>query len=584
MVTSSSSLRSFLLARTASASLPESRVACHVIGACGVDLLRHQQPLVGLGQARRHRAVGGLLLRLGLPHLVRVEVERLLLRQDRLPRQVPAHRLVEVLQARLVRREEDERVAVEARRVAARLEDRLRRRLGRAAGLLGVRMLGRQHDQPRVEIVGHVGARARQRMDAGEVAGLPQVGAQPLVQLLRHLVGIALELLGAVLGELGDGRLGGVPVARPVLVEVGGRRREPPQRIAEHGRRLARHHAAELDAAILEPAVRRGRRRRRAEVDGARHAPRRVQLAEVRLLGVDPERQRVRPVHVLLDDRRPVVREVARQLELHARVVDRDGRRQDQRVAVALLPQAVDHRRHQAQHAARALELHQRRPVGVEPVEDLRMDRVGRLDALLVVAVAALGRELRLLRAIEIGEGARGHVALLELRRARRAARTAAGARSRSPPRRSPAATTIPPARPRCAAGRAPRARGCRPPPRRRPACAASPACPRPAARSPAGSCFASLRRLGQRLGEGELGLEAAGRQVALVVELARVGDPLVDQDQARPVLVEQLAQHVAGARRLLVVGLRRARRPSCRRAARPARPTACAPPCRRAW
>ena len=64
------------------------------------------------------------------------------------------------------------------------------------------------------------------------------------------------------------------------------------------------------------------------------------------------------------------------------------------------------------------------------------------------------------------------------------------------------------------------------------------------------------LGRLGQRLGEGELGLEAAGRQVALIVELAGVGHPLVDQDQARPVLVEQLAQHVAGVGRLLVVGL----------------------------
>ena len=163
----------------------------------------------------------------------------------------------------------------------------LRRRLGRAAGLLAVRMLGGQHDQPRVEIVGHVGARARQRMDAREVARLAQVGAQPLVQLLRHLVGIALELLGAVLGELGDRRLRGVPEARAVLVEVGRRRREPPQRVAEHGRRLARHHAAELDPPVLEPAVRGRRRGRRAEVDRARHAPRRVQLAEVRLLAVD---------------------------------------------------------------------------------------------------------------------------------------------------------------------------------------------------------------------------------------------------------------------------------------------------------
>ena len=121
-------------------------------------------------------------------------------------------------------------------------------------------------------------------------------------------------------------------------------------------------------------------------------------------------------VHVLLDHRHPVVRQIARQLELHARVVDRDVRRQDQRVAVALFPQAVDHRRHQAQHAARALEFHQRGPVGVEPVENLRVDRIRGLDPLLVVGVAALGRELLVLRAVEVGEGARDHVAVLELR------------------------------------------------------------------------------------------------------------------------------------------------------------------------
>ena len=62
------------------------------------------------------------------------------------------------------------------------------------------------------------------------------------------------------------------------------------------------------------------------------------------------------------------------------------------------------------------------------------------------------------------------------------------------------------------------------------------------------------LGRLGERLREGELGLEAAGRQVALIVELARVGDPLVDQDQTRSVLDEKLAQPVAGAGGMLVV------------------------------
>jgi hypothetical protein len=64
------------------------------------------------------------------------------------------------------------------------------------------------------------------------------------------------------------------------------------------------------------------------------------------------------------------------------------------------------------------------------------------------------------------------------------------------------------------------------------------------------------LGRFGQHLREGELRLEAAGRQVALVVELARIGHPFVDQDQAGAVVVEQLAQHVAGAGRVLVVGL----------------------------
>ena len=221
-----------------------------------------------------------------------------------------------------------------------------------------------------------------------------QVGAQALLQLLHDLVRVALELLGAVLGQLGDRGLGRVPVARAVLVEVGGRRRQPPQGIAEDRRRLARHHAAELDPPVFEAAVGGRRGGRRAQVDGARHAPAGGELAQVGHLAVQPQRQRVRAVHVLLDHRHPVVREVARQLELHARVVDRDVGRQDQRVAVALLPQAVDHRRHQAQHAAGALELHQRGPVGVEPVEDLRVDRVGRLDALLVVGVAALGREL----------------------------------------------------------------------------------------------------------------------------------------------------------------------------------------------
>ena len=42
--------------------------------------------------------------------------------------------------------------------------------------------------------------------------------------------------------------------------------------------------------------------------------------------------------------------------------------------------------------------------------------------------------------------------------------------------------------------------------------------------------------------------------KIALVVQLTRVRDPLVDQNQAWTVLDEQLAQHVARARRLLII------------------------------
>ena len=68
----------------------------------------------------------------------------------------------------------------------------------------------------------------------------------------------------------------------------------------------------------------------------------------------------------------------------------------------------MDHGRHQAQNAARALELHQGRPVGIEPVEDLRVDGIGRLQALLVIGGAAFRRELVGLRTID-------EIALLEL-------------------------------------------------------------------------------------------------------------------------------------------------------------------------
>jgi hypothetical protein len=173
-------------------------------------------------------------------------------------------RFVQVLQARLIHREEDERVPKQPRRITAGLKDGFCRDLGGIPRLLGVGMVDTEHDEPRVHVVGHVLSGLRHGMDAAEVARPAQIGPQPLIQLVHHLVRIALELLGAVLSELRDRGLRRVPVARAVLVEVGSGAGEPPERVAEDRGRFSGHHTTKLHSPILNPAVGSGRRGRGA--------------------------------------------------------------------------------------------------------------------------------------------------------------------------------------------------------------------------------------------------------------------------------------------------------------------------------
>src|SRR5207244_3105677 len=58
-----------------------------------------------------------------------------------------------------------------------------------------------------------------------------------------------------------------------------------------------------------------------------------------------------------------------------------------------LLQQAAPghHRRHQAQHAARALKLHESGPFLIKSLENLRMNRIGRHELPLVICLAAPG-------------------------------------------------------------------------------------------------------------------------------------------------------------------------------------------------
>ena len=78
----------------------------------------------------------------------------------------------------------------------------------------------------------------------------------------------------------------------------------------------------------------------------------------------------------------------------------------DQRRLVLPDPQRVDDGVHQAQDAARALEALEARPVLVEAVEQLGVDRVGLLDAVLVAAVARLAREVVGVAVVHLDEAA----------------------------------------------------------------------------------------------------------------------------------------------------------------------------------
>jgi hypothetical protein len=94
----------------------------------------------------------------------------------------------------------------------------------------------RQDDQPRLAFVRYVRAGAWHRVHPCEIAGLSDVGAETGFEFNGHPVGVTFELFRPLLRELGHGGLGGVPEARPVLIEVGGCGPQPPERISKDRR------------------------------------------------------------------------------------------------------------------------------------------------------------------------------------------------------------------------------------------------------------------------------------------------------------------------------------------------------------
>ena len=131
---------------------------------------------------------------------------------------------------------------------------------------------------------------------------------------------------------------------------------------------------------------------------------------EVGVVPVEAQRQSAGAVDVGLHDGAPGRVEVSDQFLGHVAVVDRDRAGHDQQAGIAVDPQRMDDRGHEPQHPPGALEPLQCGPFAEEPVEQFGMHRVGGLHAALVVALAALRREIPPPGLVERGEGSHDRV------------------------------------------------------------------------------------------------------------------------------------------------------------------------------
>ena len=347
-----------------------------------------------------------------------------------------------------------------------------------------------------------------------------------------------LQPVGLVLGHPVDRGMRVVPVPRALVVQVGGLLRQQVQRGPEVAHRVAGCCHAQPHPRLLDPLVRRLQRRSRAEEDRPRDPPRDPPLPVGGPARVDQSRGSRSTVDVGVDHRLEVVLQVLRNLRQHLVGVQRHPARHDQRRRVVAQPQCVDDRRHQAQHATRPLEPVQGGPVLVQPVEQLRMHRVRHLDPLLIGRLGDPGGKLGAVPRVEVGEHPRDRGDICLRRCSGLLEQPLPDDRERLDRRSGPPLVGDPPDNLLQPGQRLP------------PVHAAD----LDVGRSPL-DLFRRRRRrrrrdrhhehrarhrldgLGERLRERELGVERAAGQVVPPVQLPRVRDPLVDQDQARCVL-----------------------------------------------
>ena len=249
--------------------------------------------------------IGVFAFGVGLPFLEGVEVELLAFLPDRFPGQILSHGVFQFRQTCGIRRQKNERVLVGARAVAPVVQNGLSLLAGGAFLLpFGVRMFRADNDQPGVMFIGNIAA-AKAGVDATEVPACAGLLAQAASYFILN--DVSLKLIGPVFSQAGHSGLGGEPITAAVHIQVGRTIRQATQGIAESCHGFSRLDAAEFDLPFVDATIGGALGGRGADIDSAGHATAGGIAGQVGGIALQLERQGVFAVHILGDDRRPLV-------------------------------------------------------------------------------------------------------------------------------------------------------------------------------------------------------------------------------------------------------------------------------------